>query len=216
MDSDRGMKDFQHSRSLLQRFETLEAEVPRGLLARLRLQWLLRHFPERVVWAGFVFVNGFVTIGILALVAMVSNIPFIFPSLGPSAFLSFFHPVSPTASPRNVICGHALGILWGYAALWITGLALAPSAISEGVTFERVLATALSLAATGASMILLRVVHPPAGATTLIVSLGIITRPFDLCVIEIAVGMIVLQAIAINRLARVDYPLWAAKRPREA
>ena len=65
-------------------------------------------------------------------------------------------------------------------------------------------------------MILLRVVHPPAGATTLIVSLGIITRPFDLCVIEIAVGMIVLQAIAINRLAGVNYPLWAAKRPREA
>ena len=50
-----------------------------------------------------------------------------------------------------------------------------------------------------------------AGATTLIVSLGIVTQPFHLLVIEIAVGILTLQAIAINRLAGIDYPLWALR-----
>jgi CBS-domain-containing membrane protein len=198
---------------LLEQLEDLEAEVARGLVTRFRMKGLLRHFPERVIWACFVFVNGFITIGILSIVAMITQSPFIFPSVGPSAFLSFFHSTSPTASPRNVLCGHAAGIFWGYVALSVTGLAHQPSVLTEGVNAERVLAIALSFAATGASMIYFRVVHPPAGATALIVTLGIITRPFNLFVIEVAVGLIVLQAIVINRLAGVDYPLWAPKHP---
>ena len=77
---------------------------------------------------------------------MISRTPFVFPSLGPTAFLFFFTPRAPAASPR----------------------------------------------------------HPPAGATTLIISLVIVTRPFHLLVIEIAVAIPTLQAIAINRLAGID------------
>src|SRR5690348_13503434 len=98
----------------------LEFEVPRGLLARLRLTRLLQRFPQRPVWAGFMFINGFLTIAILAVVAMISHVPFVFPSLGPTAFLFFFTPLAPTASPRNTLCGHAIGILCGYGALWVT------------------------------------------------------------------------------------------------
>jgi CBS-domain-containing membrane protein len=58
-------------------------------------------------------------------------------------------------------------------------------------------------------MILLKSAHPPAGATTLIISLGMVTRPFHLLVIEIAVAILTLQAIVINRLAGIDYPFWA-------
>lgn len=76
----------------------------------------------------------------------------------------------------------------------------------------RVAAAALSLAATGALMIWFKAAHPPAGATTLIISLGAITRPQHMLVIEVALILLVLQAIAINRLAGLDYPLW---RPRQ-
>jgi CBS-domain-containing membrane protein len=190
----------------------LEFEVPRGLLARLKLAHLLRRFPERSVWAAFMFVNGFLTIAILAAVAMVSGVPFVFPSLGPTAFLFFFTPTAPTASPRNTLCGHAIGILCGYGALWITGLERAPSSSVTGVDGFRILAAALSLASTGALMILARAAHPPAGATTLIISLGIVTAPFYLLVIELAVALMVLQAIAINRLAGIDYPLWSPRQ----
>jgi CBS-domain-containing membrane protein len=59
--------------------------------------------------------------------------------------------------------------------------------------------------------VLLDVWHPPAGATTLIVSLGIIARPYHLLVIELAVALLVFQAVLINRAAGLDYPLWSLK-----
>lgn len=60
---------------------------------KLRLDWLLHHFPPRLVRSVYVFVNGFITIGILALLAFVSRNPFVFPSLGPTAYLLFFNPL---------------------------------------------------------------------------------------------------------------------------
>lgn len=192
--------------------ELLAPLVTRGLVSRLRIGALLARFPERWVWAAFVFINGFITIAILAAVAMVTGSPFVFPSLGPTAFLLFFTPLSPTASPRHTLLGHAIGIACGYGALLVTGLTHAPPALAVGVAGPRVLAAALSLAATGALMILLRAAHPPAGATTLIVSLGIVTRPSYLAIIELAVALLALQAIVINRLAGLDYPLWAKRR----
>src|SRR5262249_30264654 len=129
--------------------------------------------------------------------------------VGPTAFLLYFMPLTPTASPRNTLCGHALGIGCGYAALCVVGLEHAPSAILEEIHWPRVLAAALSLAATGALMILFRGGPPPAGATTLIIPLGFITAPVHLCIIEVAVALMALQALAVNRLAGIAYPLWS-------
>jgi CBS domain-containing membrane protein len=186
-------------------------EVTRSLAARLRVTHLLTQYSERPVWALFMFLNGSITIALLAVVAMVSHTPFVFPSLGPTAFLFFFTPRAPAATPRHTIYGHAIGIVCGYGALWLFGLQNAPPAMAVGVSGARVGAAALSLASTGAVMILLKAAHPPAGATTLIVSLGIVTRPPQLAVLEIAVAVLTLQAIVINRLAGIDYPLWAMR-----
>ena len=62
-------------------------------------------------------------------------------------------------------------------------------------------------------MALLRVSHPPAGATTLIVALGIIFQPRELVVIEIAVVLLTVQAVVINRIAGIPYPLWSIHTP---
>jgi CBS-domain-containing membrane protein len=198
--------------TLLEKLEALEADLPFGLIRRLRLDGLLRRFPARAVWAVFTFVNGFITIALLTALAMVSRTPFIFPSLGPTAFMFFFSPTAAAARPRNALFGHALGILCGYGALWITGLQGAPSTLAEGINEPRVLAAALSLSGTAAAMILFRVAHPPAGATTLIVSLGLITEPKYLLIVEVAVALLTLQALLINRLAGLDYPLWSGPR----
>ena len=48
--------------------------------------------------------------------------------------------------------------------------------------------------------------HPPAGATTLIVSLGIISQPRELVVIEVAVILLTAQAFVINRIAGSTIP----------
>ena len=191
--------------------QLFEPEVSRGLVDRLRLTRLLGRFPERPVWAAFMFVNGFLSIGLMSLAALTAKTSFIFPSLGPTAFLFFFNPQAPSASPRHTIYGHAIGILCGWGALWATGLQHAQWAPGTTVHLARVLAAALALASTGALMILFKAAHPPAGATTLIVALGIIIQPKNLAVIELAVALLTLQAIVINRLAGLDYPLWARK-----
>jgi CBS-domain-containing membrane protein len=193
--------------------ELLEPDVARGLVARFRLTSLLGRFPERQIWAAFMFINGLVSIGLLAGLAMLTRTPFVFPSLGPTAFLFFFTPTLPTASPRHTIYGHIIGIACGYGALWLMGLHHAPPAMVMGVTPARIGAAALSLAATGALMILFKAAHPPAGATTLIISLGIITKPHHLAAMLLAVALLTVQAIVLNRLAGIDYPLWAKRTP---
>ena len=185
------------------------------LLAHMRLEWLLQHFPSRLVWAVYVCVNGFITIGLLAVLALLTGSPFVFPSLGPTAYLFFFSPMAEASSPRNTILGHAIGLICGYAAFELTVASSPPFGVHPGVHAARVLAAALSLSATGALMALFRVSHPPAGATTLIVSLGIISQPKELVIIEVAVILLTAQALAINRLAGIPYPLWSITRPRD-
>jgi len=182
-----------------------------SLLRRLRLDWLLQRFPERLVRSIYVFVNGFVTIAVLALLALVSRNPFVFPSLGPTAYLLFFSPLGRTSSPRNTILGHAVGLVCGYGAFVFTGAGALPFGVPQSIFWPRILAAALSLSSTGALMVLLDVSHPPAGATTLIVSLGIISKPVELVIIEVAVFLLVAQALAINRLAGLHYPWWKAE-----
>jgi CBS-domain-containing membrane protein len=74
---------------------------------------------------------------------------------------------------------------------------------------DRVLAEALALASTGGLMIALCVVHPPAGATILIVALGYITRLPDLPLVELAIALLTAEAWLIDRMAGTRYPVWA-------
>jgi CBS domain-containing membrane protein len=179
-----------------------------SLLRRLRLDWLLHHFPPRLVRSVYVLINGFVTIALLALLALVSRNPFVFPSLGPTAYLLFFSPLAKASSPRNTVFGHAIGILCGYGAYVVTGAGAVPFGVHPGIFWPRILAAALSLSLTGGLMVLFGVSHPPAGATTLIISLGIISKPREVAIIEVAVFLLVAQALVINRVAGLPYPFW--------
>lgn len=190
-------------------------EIVRGLVQRLRLPWLLGHHSQVPVLALFSFLNGCLSIGVMSALALVTHSPFIFPSLGPTAFLFFYTPTAPTASPRNTILGHGIGVLAGYTSLWLTGLTMAGSALAVGVTWPRVLAAALSLGLTSGLMVLLRSPHPPAGATTLIIALGLLTKPGQLALLMTAVVLLTAQAFVINRLAGIPYPLWSNARKGE-
>jgi HPP family len=101
------------------------------LLERLRLTWLLAHLPAKLVWALYVLLNGFITIAVLAFVAAVTDSPFVFPSLGPTAFLFFFNPLAESSSPHNTLCGHAIGLACGYGAYAITGMRDFPQSFSR-------------------------------------------------------------------------------------
>ncbi|HEU4643380.1 MAG TPA: HPP family protein [Gemmatimonadaceae bacterium] len=189
--------------------------VLRGLLLRFRITSLLERYDSTVVLAAFSMINGFISIGLMATVALLSRQPFVFPSLGPTAFLFFYTPRAPAASPRNAMLGHLVGAVAGWVSLAAFGLLGAAPTVAAGVTAPRVAAAALSLGLTSGLMVLLRTPHPPAGATTLIVSLGLLRTPAQLLVLMVAVGLLALQAIVINRLAGLPYPLWGARRGGE-
>lgn len=183
--------------------------IVEGFGHRFRIPALTARHSSTAIMGLFAFVNGVISIGIMAGAALLTGQPFIFPSLGPTAFLLFYTPTLPAASPRNTICGHAIGAAAGYLSLVIFGLTTAAPALSAGVTWNRVGAAALSLGLTSGLMVWLRVPHPPAGATTLIVSLGILRTPSQLAVLMLAVVLLVIQGYVINHLAGIPYPRWA-------
>ena len=186
------------------------ASIVFGLARRARIPRLVDQHDSTTVMGFFALVNGIISIAVMSTAALVTGAPFIFPSLGPTAFLHFYTPTAPAASPRNTIIGHAIGAGAGYLALVIFGLTDAGPALVEGVAWDRVGAAALSLGLTSGLMVWLRAPHPPAGATTLIVSLGILPDPVDLAVLMLAVVALVGQAYVINHLAGIDYPRWRA------
>jgi CBS-domain-containing membrane protein len=184
-----------------------------GLARRLRVPALVERHSSTSVMGLFAMVNGIVSIGVMAAAAWATGSPFVFPSLGPTAFLFFYTPLAPSAAPRNTIFGHAIGAAAGYLSLVLFGLTDAGPALASGVSVARVGAAALSLGLTSGLMVWLRVPHPPAGATTLIVSLGILTSPTQLAVLMLAVVLLTVQGFVINRVAGIDYPAWRPRPP---
>jgi len=101
--------------------------------------------------------------------------PWLFPSLGPTAFIQAHRPRSNVASFYNTVVGHMIGIVAGFACVFILGAAELPSVAASGHALPRsVCASALAVALTMLGQIALRAYHPPAAATTLIISLGVI------------------------------------------
>lgn len=188
-------------------FGDLPAAV-HGLGTRLGLRTLEAHHNSRAVLGTYVLINSAITIAILSAVAMFTKQPFIFPSLGPTAFLLFYGALHIQAAPRSVFFGHLIGVLAGYASLVVFGLTSVPPDL-EDVTGTRVGAATMSLCLTLSLMIWLGVPHAPAGATTLIVSLGLLRTPEQLTILMLAVVLLILQGFAINRFAGLPYPVWA-------
>lgn len=152
--------------------------------------------------AARVFAGCGLSLAVCGVMAFWTATPWLFPSLGPTAFLQFAAPGAATNHPRRVLGGHAVAIASGALALLACGLWTAPSCFVTGVDLPRIAAATLALAATGGLMVLLDVEHPPAGATTLIVALGLLHEPRDLGIIMAAVLVLVLACTALRPLAR--------------
>ncbi len=116
------------------------------------------------------------------------------------------------SSPRNTLIGHGVAILAGTLSLAVFRLFDKPSILTEGITLARVGAGAFSVALTGAVLLLLRASHPPAGATVLIISLGLLTTPTELAMIAVGVVIVTAAGWTINRAARVPAPLWSGQQ----
>ncbi|MFG2058882.1 HPP family protein [Micromonospora sp. NPDC048930] len=162
--------------------------------------------------AARAFAGSAIAVVVAGTVALLTRQPWLFPSLGPAIMLHVEQPGKPESSPRNTLVGHLVALLAGYLMLLVTGLADHPSALQEGVSGSRIVAAAGSLAITAGVLVLLKAPHPPAGATTLIVGLGLLHTPTQLVVAFAAVLLVTVVDLLFNRATGRQMPLWSAPR----
>ena len=194
-----------------QRTDRLRRQLILGLFRKLNLPRLASRLSPQQALALFNFFNGGLSIGLIAIIALITREAFIFPSLGATAFILFYIPMSEAAAPRNVFCGHLTGALCGWSSLALFGLTDAPSALSSGMDWPHAFSASLSMGLATSMMVLLRVVHPPAAATSLIVSLGLMPQLNQVPVLMTGVVVLLCQAFILNRLAGIRYPLWSQR-----
>jgi CBS domain-containing membrane protein len=113
-------------------------------------------------------------IGGLAALSYAARTPFLYPSLGATAFLLVALPMKVASSTRNVVLGHTIAAAAGWLSLWALGLNGQQMGLANGCDAPHVVSVALALALTTFLLLTLRIVHPPAGATTVIVGIGLL------------------------------------------
>lgn len=119
--------------------------------------------------------------------------------------------MSARSSPRSAVVGHFVAIGAGLLSLALFGVLEDPSVLQEGVTLARVGAATFSVALTGAVLMLLGASHPPAGATVLIVSLGILDSASQVASLAAGVILITVAGWTLNHAFGIRAPIWKAK-----
>ena len=110
---------------------------------------------------------------VVGLMGMAAGQPWLFPSLGPSAFLLAESPNQTSSRFSNTVVGHLVGLCAGMAAVFLLGASTAPSVLATGeLASVRVWAAVLSTVLTMPALSVLKASHPPAAATMLLVALG--------------------------------------------
>jgi CBS-domain-containing membrane protein len=147
------------------------------------LTWVKQRPWRASLVAGF---GGFLCIAALALARDAAALPLIIPPFGASCVLAFGFPASPFAHPKNIIGGHLVAALMGFAATLMFGYGVL--GIAAGVGFA---ITAMMLTDT---------VHPPAGANPIVVAL--LHPDFSFLLVPVLAGAtaIVLAASAYRKI----------------
>jgi len=148
---------------------------------------------QKALIAGFF--SAF-TIGVLTVLTYKSTLGyFLAGSFGSSMVLLFGFPESPFAQPKNVFFGHLITALVG--VIFVNYIPL-PIYIN----------IALAVGAGIFLMILLSVVHPPAGGNPIIVIIGSVSYEYLINPIIFGCIIILLLAILVNKiLLKKNYPL---------
>ena len=136
------------------------------------------------------------TIGVLTVLTYKSALGlFIAGSFGSSMVLLFGFPESPFAQPKNVFFGHLVTALVGVIFVTFVPLPIFVNialAVGVGIFF----------------MILLNIVHPPAGGNPIMVIIGSVSYDYLLSPIIFGCIIIITLAILINKfLLKKNYPL---------
>jgi hypothetical protein len=123
-----------------------------------------------VIWGPLAVGSLLLAVGLIGLAA---GQPWLFPSLGPTAFLLAERPGQTSARFYNIVVGHLIGLGAGLAAVLLLGASAAPAVLAtKELAAVRVWAAVLSAVLTMLGLSILKASHPPAAATMLLVALG--------------------------------------------
>ena len=172
------------------------------------LAWLRRFWPAPIVVDGRerlrAAAGGVLGILITAVLCQRAHAglagPWLVAPLGASAVLVFAVPASPLAQPWSVVGGNTLSALVGILAVRLVG------------TPE--LAAALAVGGAIAVMFALRCLHPPGGASALLVALTGVAQPgFAIFPVMTNSVLLVAAGIAYNQATRRAYPHMQVAEP---
>lgn len=131
-------------------------------------------------------VGSFLGIGLVALLAVITNTPLIIASFGASAVIIFGIKDSPLAKTKNVVGGHLLSAAIGIIIVNTLGNNWFTTALAVGLAISLMIATGT--------------IHPPGGATAVIAVWT--QQSFSFLVTPILVGlcMLILVGKLVNYL----------------
>ena len=153
------------------------------------------NLKSRFYKATYASFFAIITIGFLSILSIKTDIGwFLAGSFGATMVLIYGYPESIFAQPLNIFFGHIITTLAGLIVLYfipLPELFLIPLAVGFGIFL----------------MILLDVVHPPAGGNDIVVILGDMSFDFLLFPIITGAVLIIVLAIVINRfILKIEYP----------
>lgn len=122
----------------------------------------------------------------------------LFAPLGATCVLVFGLPASPLSQPVNVILGHGLAGLVGAGAQMMMPDAIWMAALAVGLVIVK--------------MNVLRITHPPAGATTLVAYASVQSMFVQASSILCGAVALVLLASVYHRMTGTIYPLHQTHR----
>lgn len=152
-------------------------------------------FLRRALSSAYPALSSGLVMGAIGMLGLAAGQPWLFPSLGPTIFLQTVTPQAPGARTWNIVAGHTLGVCAGFFALFLIGAHAAPAAIGgESLSWERVAATALAVTITVGHQSTVAAQHPPAAATTMLITLGSL-KPTWGTIFAIAAGVSLVAAL---------------------
>ena len=122
------------------------------------------------VWVPFV--SG-VLVMIVGAVSLATGKPWLFAALGPSAVMIAATPGHATTRFHAIVLGHATALACAWLALLLLGATKSPTLFADSLPVTRVWASGIAVAMTALVQPSLRAWHPPAAATTLLLTLGV-------------------------------------------
>jgi HPP family len=130
----------------------------------------------------------------LALAFAVNRI-WLFPSLGPTAYIQATTPEREVSRPYNIIVSHTFGVGAAFLALYVLGALHEPSMIvAKHPVNLRMWASILGIGLTLLFTSLLRANHPPAAGTTLLITIGAFPSDWS-TVLNIFAGVLIVTIV---------------------